>query len=237
MKRLFGLTHFLKLNLLRNCAFYGFGVFLCLAASAADVLGSNDTEHETYLGVSLDKELGSGFEAFVDGQIKSRGLLETEYFRKVEVGGTMELSERISLRGSFKGIDLLGTSGWHRYYVPGVGATIEWKPSRLEVDFRNIMEFWHIIGDGAVELRIKQRIRLSAPSKIGDLEIKPYVSEEYLSAINTNDHLIWNRVSAGNSFYLGDRITLDVFYIWQRKNGSLEWRNAHVAGGKIRFSF
>lgn len=215
----------------------GLLLLLCLAPYTSEALASEETEHETYLGISLDKGLSPDLEVFVDGQIKSRGMLETEYFRKLELGGEMDLSERLTLRGSFKGIDLRGASGWHRYYVPGVGASLRWEPSRLEIDFRNIVEFWHMIGDGAMELRLKQRIRLSYPMKIRDMEMAPYLSEEYLATLNSSDHLIWNRVSAGNSFYLGEWITLNAFYIWQKKNGSLEWKDAHVAGLKLGISF
>jgi len=229
--------NFLKLNLLWTCVFYGFGLFLCLLASGSAVFASDEKQQETHTGIYVKKNLGDGLDAFIDGHVKSIGFFEQAYSRKLELGGKLDLSKRISLRGSLKGIDILGSTGWNRYYVPGVGATIEWTPSRLEVDFRNLLEFWDLIGDGATRLRVRQRIRLSSPMTIGDLRIKPYISEEYLSAINSNDQFVWNRVSAGNSLYLGDRIRLDSYYIWQRKKDPPEWENAHAAGAKIRFYF
>lgn len=200
------------------------------------VLLAEETETETYMGIGVGKDLGSGRELFIDGMVKQRGLLESDYLRKIEAGGEFDISKRISIRGSLKGLDLLGPYGWNRYYVPGVGASLKFYPSRFEVDFRNIFELWNVLGDRATEVRLRQRLKVSYPLKLRSLRIKPYLSEEYLASINSNDHLVWNRVSAGNSFYLGKFITLDTFYIWQKKNGSLEWKDAHVLGGKLRFS-
>jgi len=198
---------------------------------------AEEIETESYLGIGVEKDLGSGIDIFIDGLMKQRGLMESVYFRKIEAGGEFDISERISIRGSLKGLDLKGPYGWHRYYVPGVGASLNWYPSRFEVSFRNLLELWHVLGDGAAEVRLKQRLKVSYPLKLKSLNIEPYLSEEYLAAINSNDHLVWNRASAGNSFYLGSFVTLDVFYIWQKKNGSLEWKDAHVLGGKLKFSF
>jgi len=207
-----------------------------VAILAGSVL-AEDTDTETYLAIGADKDLGHGIEVFADGQVKHRGFFEDEYFRKIEVGAEYALSRRVTLRGSLKGVDLVGPSGWHLYYVPGMGASFKWRPSRFEVDFRNILEVWNIVDEKPTELRLKQRVRVASPLVLNDMKIKPYLSEEYLSALNSNDHLIWNRVTAGNSFYLGKHITLDAFYIWQKKNGSLEWQNAHVLGSKVNFSF
>ena len=194
-------------------------------------------EKETYTGIGLEKDFGGGFEGFVDGMLKHRGLFESEYFRKIEVGGEYEVSNRLSVRGSVKGLDLLGDLGWNRYYVPGVGASLKWYPSRFEVDFRNILEFWHALDDQSLEVRLKQRLKISTPIMLKDFRVKPYLSEEYLAALNSTDHLIWNRITAGNTFYLPKGISLDAFYLWQKKNGSLEWKDAHVLGCKVKFSF
>ncbi len=211
--------------------------FLLICFLLQGVMQAGDSEIETNLGLDAEKDLGSGREIFISGQLKQRGFLGSDYFRKIEAGGEYEVSERISLRGSLKGLDLLGPSGWHRYYVPGVGMSLKWHPSRYEVDFRNLFEFWNISGENPAEIRLKQRLKVSTYMHLGSLRIKPYLSEEYLSTINSNDHLVWNRVSGGNSFYLGKYITLDTYYIWQKKNGSLEWQDAHVLGSKLKFSF
>ena len=84
---------------------------------------------------------------------------------------------------------------------------------------------------------MKQRIKIATPFLLKDFRIKPYLSEEYLAALNATDHLIWNRITAGNTFYLPKGISLDTFYLWQKKNGSLEWKDAHVMGCKVKFSF
>lgn len=211
--------------------------FIIVALAVPVFVYPDNSEYETYMGIGVDKGMGEGIEVFVDGQIKQRGLLKSDYFRKIEVGGEFDLSERISLRGSFKGLSLSGDYGWNRYYVPVMGASFNWRPSRFEVSFRNLFEFWHMMGEGETELRIKQRLKVSYPAKIRELEIEPYLSEEYLSTLNSNDHLIWNRVSAGNSFILSSVVTLDTYYIWQKRNASPEWRDAHVLGVKVDFSF
>jgi hypothetical protein len=221
-----------------NKSVYGlflFLLFICVIRQG--YLQAAESEIETNLGLDVEKDLGAGREVFINGLVKQRGFLESDYFRKIEAGGEYEVSERVSLRGSLKGLDLLGPNGWTRYYVPGIGGSLKWRPSRFEVDFRNIVEFWHLMGDGATEIRLKQRLKISSPRKLGSLRINPYLSEEYLTAINSNDHLVWNRVSGGNSFYLGKYITLETYYIWQKKNGSLEWKDAHVLGSKLKFSF
>ena len=211
-------------------------VLICLLLMTS-LLHGGEVEKETYLGIGVDKEFSPGADLFLDGQIKQRGILETDYFRKLEIGGKYDYSRRLSFRGSLKGVDLLGAEGWNRYYVPGVGASLEWSPSRFEVSFRNILELWHAFDDEPSELRVKQRIKISTPFDLKSIEIEPYISEEYLAAVNSDDHLIWNRVSGGNTFNLTEIVSVDLFYIWQRKNGSLEWRNAHVVGTKLRLSF
>lgn len=194
-------------------------LFIILLVQA--VVVAEETVNETYLGIGVGKDLGPGRAIFIDEMVKQRELMASDYLRKIEAGAEFDISKRISIRGSLKGLDLLGPYGWHRYYVPGVGASLKWYPSRFEVGFRNLFELWHVLGDGAAEVRLKQRLKVSYPLKLRSLSIKPYLSEEYLAAINSNDHLVWNRVSAGNSFYLGKLITLDAFYIWQKKTGHL----------------
>ena len=84
--------------------------------------------------------------------------------------------------------------------------------------------------EGDVQFRIKQRIKVAAPLKLKDTRMKPYLSEEYMATINSNDHFVRNRISAGNTFYLGKVVSIDVYYMWQRKNGAPEWEDTNVLG-------
>jgi hypothetical protein len=134
-------------------------------------------------------------------------------------------------------MNILDSDGWSSRYIPGIAATIKWRPSRLEIDLRNTLELLNIIKDEDVQLRFKQKIKISSPLKFGKIRIKPYVSEEYLSSINSVDHFVRNRVSAGNTFYVGQAVSIDAYYMWQSKNGIPEWENTHVFGTKLNLSF
>lgn len=210
------------------------GLFFIFAVSS--LLGADNWENETHFGVGVDQAIGEVAELFFEGQIKNQGMLRSPFFRKIEAGSEFELSDRISLRGSLKSLDLSGPGGWNRYYVPVGGGSLYWYPSSIEIDLRNLFEFWHLLGDGRTQVRLKQRIRVTFPVKLGKTRIEPYISEEYQTALNSNNHLIWNRVSGGNSFYFGKALRVDAFYIWQRRNGSLDWKDAHVLGCKLNFS-
>ena len=200
-------------------------------------VSAGDADFETNAGVGISKDLSTGSSVFIDGQYKYEGPFESNYFRRFEAGGDLDISERISLRGSLKNINILESDGWDSRFVPGIAATIKWKPSRLEVDLRNTLELWNIIKEGDFQFRFKQKLKIAAPLKIGDIRIKPYVSDEYLASVNSNDHLIRNRFSAGNTFYVGKVVSIDTFYMWQSKNAIPEWEDTHILGTKLSLSF
>jgi Protein of unknown function (DUF2490) len=196
-----------------------------------------DTEFETNTGVSFEKGLGEGTDAFFDAQIKHKGFYDFNYFRRFEAGGDFDISERIGVRASVKSISILDADTWELRYAPGVGVTFKWRPSRYEIDLRNTFELWNVFNDHDLMLRFKQRIKVSTPVQLKDLEMKLYASEEYLLATNSDSRLVRNRVSAGNTFYLGSSFSINTYYMWQSKNGSMEWTDSHILGTKLNFSF
>ena len=214
-----------------------FLLLLFIICMVQAIVSAEDTNFETNAGLGVSKGLGTGAEVFIDGQYKYEGPFESNFFRRFEAGGELDISKRISLRASLKNISILDGNSWNCQYVPGVAATIKWKPSRLEVDLRNTFEVWNIMEEGDVQFRLKQRIKVAAPLKLKDTGIKPYLSEEYMAAINSNDHFVRNRISAGNTIYLGKVVSIDVYYMWQRKNGTPEWEDTNVLGTKLSLSF
>ncbi len=209
-----------------------FFIFMVQATVSAE-----DTNFETNSGLGVSKDLGTGAAVFIDGQFKYEGPFESNYSRRFETGGELDLSKRITLRASLKNINILDGDSWNCRYVPGVAATIKWEPSRLEVDLRNSFEVWNIMEEGDVQFRLKQKIKVAAPLKLKDTRIKPYLSEEYMAAINSSDHFVRNRISAGSTFYLGKDVSIDVYYMWQRKNGVPEWEDTNILGTKLSLSF
>lgn len=201
------------------------------------VVSAEDTSFETNAGLGVKKDLGTTAAFFIDGQYKYEGPFESNYFRRFEAGGELDISERISLRASLKNINVLDDDSWNCRYVPGFSASISWEPSRLEIDLRNTFEIWNILEEEDVQFRIKQKIKVASPLKLQGTRIKPYLSEEYMAAINSNDHFVRNRVAAGNTIYLGKVVSIDVFYMWQRKNGTPEWEDTHILGTKLSLSF
>lgn len=213
-------------------------IFLILIISMVPAsVSAEDADFETSAGVGISKDLGTESSVFFDGQLKYEGPFESNYFRRFEAGGDWDISERISLRGSVKNINILDSEGWDSRYVPGIAATVGWRPSRLEIDLRNTLEFWNIIKKEDFQLRFKQRIKISSPLKFREFKMEPYVSEEYMATINSNDHFIRNRVTAGNTFDAGQAVSIDVYYMWQSRNGIFEWDDTHIIGTKLSLSF
>jgi hypothetical protein len=115
--------------------------------------------------------------------------------------------------------------GEHR---PRAGATLKGEWEKFDFSNRNRIEY-RIREDAPDGWRYRNLLRIVAPPILEGGHVRPYLEDEVFYDFN-DSRISENRLAAGLTFRLWDRLSCDLCYRWQEQQKSDDWQTAHVFG-------
>ena len=90
--------------------------------------------------------------------------------------------------------------------------------------------------DGDEKWRWREKVKISRPIVLGDIEFSPYVSEEIFYDFKT-DKYNQNRAVIGVAKKISSNAVLDLYYMYRADLKSSSWSGANVLGTGITITF
>jgi len=127
------------------------------------------------------------------------------------------------------------TDRWRKENRPHMNLTFKWKMWGLSLSDRNRFEYRD--RQSAQNLwRYRNKFTIKTPWKLTPWKLQPYVADEIF--INLDDeHFNRNRFYAGVSKELGEKLSLDVYYMRQSSRKHSDYTDYHVLGTAFKFKF
>ncbi len=125
---------------------------------------------------------------------------------------------------------------WAEEYRPHFNGVFKWQWWDLEFKDRNRVELR--IRDGKEDKwRYRNKLTMSYPVEIKDIEVAPYVADEIFVDFH-GTRLNRNRLYGGVQIKLYKHIKADIFYLWQTsKDKPGKWTGYNVLGAKLKAVF
>jgi hypothetical protein len=125
---------------------------------------------------------------------------------------------------------------WFEENRPFVNATLKWKMWGIPFSDRNQME-WRTLEGRPNEVRYRNKVTATSTARWTAWQIHPYVSDEFFFD-NESKELLKDRVSIGLKGQPTDRLSADVFALWESSDTSLSAKDkVYVAGVKLLVTF
>lgn len=155
------------------------------------------------------------------------------YFYSGMIVPTLRLAEGVSVGAGYRREQKEMDEQWmaeNRLLLP---LTLEWVPRPWVLQWRNQLEYRDL--ETRDRWRIRERLQIERPVKVGTLVVTPYASEEVFYDF-TVEQRNQNRLVVGLSLPLRERVNLSVFYLNKaEKNG--DWSTINALGTEVAFEF
>jgi hypothetical protein len=162
---------------------------------------------------------------------------EEFYYHHYDLGFFYDAGKHVNIGMGYRQIFEKKSGVFKAENAPYGTATLSWEAAGFKVDDRSRLEYRHF--DYQTDSwRYRNKITVKAPWKFTKWEIQPYAADEIflgLNGINLNQ----NRVSAGLGFKIIKRLKGEIYYLLQSSKSpkTCLWKDTHVLGAKLKFSF
>jgi len=156
------------------------------------------------------------------------------FLYNVVVLPTVSLTENVSLGAGYRWEKREEDDSWtteNRLLVP---LTIGWAAKPWLLQLRNQLEY-RDLEDDQDRWRIRERITLKWPVRVGELTVVPFASAEAFYDLTT-DQLNQNRLAAGLSVPWGKHMALTIFYM-NKADRDDDWSTTNILGTEIALKF
>jgi hypothetical protein len=156
------------------------------------------------------------------------------FLYNVTVLPTVGLTENVSLGAGYRCEKREEDEQWlteNRFLVP---LTVGWAAKPWLVQLRNQPEY-RDLEDDQDRWRIRERVTLKRPIRVGELTVTPFISGEIFYDF-TADQLNQNRIAAGLSAPWGKHMSLTIFYMNKAERDG-NWFTTNALGTEIAFKF
>jgi len=156
------------------------------------------------------------------------------FLYSVLVVPTVSLAENVSLGAGYRLERREEQDEWmteNRFLLP---LTVGWTVKPWMFQMRNQLEY-RDLENNQDRWRIRERIALRRPVRIGQFTVIPFVSEEVFYDFTVRQ-MNQNRLAAGLSVPWGKHMTLTIFYM-NKADRDGDWSTTNVLGTEVTFKF
>lgn len=192
-----------------------------------------ETDLEFWQAFGVDFKPANGFKLYLEKQLRYEDKLTNMESDISEVGLRYKWNKLLSLRVNYR---FVSRSGEKRNRFDGnVCLNLKWKAITISNRTRLQKEFIETLEDSESELEFRNRLRVTFTNK---KKIQPFLGGEIFIGLGEGaDKQNKFRLTGGMDWKVKKRVTLTLFYHYQKELEKDKPDTSHILGFKFNYSF
>ena len=197
----------------------------------------SDEGFQYWSGASASVNINKDWKVTVEQELRMGDDGGNLYYEHSDLGFVYKgLADWVDLSFNYRQIyEKDGKDHWQPENRPHLNLTFKGRMFNLPVSNRSRLEFRDLDNKEDV-WRYRNKIEVRFPWKFTAFELQPYLGDDVFIDLDEED-FTKNWLFSGVSFKLLENLKGEIYYMWQASKSKKEWKDVHILGTRLKFSF